>query len=258
VSRTGPTAPASPLVNPDLMSRYAAGQTSAEETAQIQAEIADANRPSWNPQTNAFETAALTPLVRNAEQARNEAGLDTVVQFPAEAAPSEAGAERDRNLAELGGNAFGTRGFLAELANTAFAIVDADAPFSEAQQAVDAVNALNQDALIAFRSLLVGRPAQDAVNQFATLLPNPATISGSPSSAASEVQQIISLYRSNIAAAEDMINSGTLSQSEQNALRRSIVDAQRMIDSYDALLMGIRQGPSAGGGAPNPADFRRD
>jgi hypothetical protein len=72
------------------------------------------------------------------------------------------------------------------------------------------------------------------------------------------VQQIISLYRSNIAAAEDMINSGTLSQTEQNALRRSIVDAQRMIDSYDALLMGIRQGPSAGGGAPNPADFRRD
>ena len=258
VSRTAPTATTSPLVNPDLMSRYAAGETSAEETAQIQAEIADENRPSWNPQTNAFETAALTPLVRGAEETRNQAGLNTVVQFPVEAAPSEAGAERDRNLAELGGNAFGTRAFLAELANTAFAIVDAEAPFSESQQAVDAVNALNQDALIAFRSLLVGRPAQDAINQFATLLPNPATISGSPSSAASEVQQIISLYRSNIAAAEDMVSSGTLSQTEQNALRRSIVDAQRMIDSYDALLMGIRQGPSAGNGAPDPASFRRN
>jgi hypothetical protein len=240
------------------MERYKTGQTTAQEDALIQAEIAVSLKPVWDPQTNSFSVPTLTPLVRSAEEARNTAGLSTVMTFPAEAAPSEAGAERDRNLAELGGNAFGTRGFLAELANTAFAIVDADAPFSEAQQAVDAVNALNQDALIAFRSLLVGRPAQDAVNQFATLLPNPATISGSPSSAASEVQQIISLYRSNIAAAEDMINSGTLSQTEQNTLRRSIVDAQRMIDSYDALLMGIRQGPSAGGGAPNPADFRRD
>lgn len=256
VSRTGPTV-ADPLVDPTVMSRYASGETSAQEEATIQAAIAEQTRPMWNPQSNSFEPPAITPLVREAEAARNAAGMSTVMSFPTEAEPSEAGAERDRNLAELGGSAFGTRGFLAELANTAFALVDAEAPFSEAQQAVDAVNALNQDALIAFRSLLVGRPAQDAVNQFATLLPNPATITGSPSSAASEVQQIISLYRSNIAAAEDMLASGTLTQTEQNTLRRSIVDAQRMIDSYDALLMGIRQGPNAGAGAPDPASFRR-
>ena len=256
VSRTGPTV-ADPLVDPTVMGRYASGETSAQEEATIQAAIAEQTRPMWNPQTNSFEPPAITPLVRQAEEARNASGMSTVMSFPTEAAPSEAGAERDRNLAELGGSAFGTRGFLAELANTAFALVDAEAPFSEAQQAVDAVNALNQDALIAFRSLLVGRPAQDAVNQFATLLPNPATITGSPSSAASEVQQIISLYRSNIAAAEDMLAGGTLTQTEQNTLRRSIVDAQRMIDSYDALLMGIRQGPNAGAGAPDPASFRR-
>ena len=246
----------SPLVDVDLMGRYAAGETTPQEEAIIQSEIAQSNRPTWNAATGSFEAPAITPIIRNAEEARRAAGLETAIPFPEEGGPSEAGLERNRNLAELGGNAFGTRAFLAELANTAFAIVDANAPASATQEGVDAVNALNQDALIAFRSLLVGRPAQDAVNQFATLLPNPATISGSPGSAASEIRQVIGLYRSNISAAEDMLRSTTLSQGEKNELRRAIVDAQRMIDSYDSLLMGIQQGPRTTSGV-DPAAFRR-
>jgi hypothetical protein len=57
------------------------------------------------------------------------------------------------------------------LANAAFALVDANAPFPDAQEGINLVNTLNEDATLAFGDMTAGRPAQEAVNQFADSFP---------------------------------------------------------------------------------------
>jgi len=179
VSTTGARA-ADPLTNPDIMSQYAAGTLRPAQEAAVQAAIAEKTRSVFNVQTGRYEQPTLTPLVQQAENARRDSGMSTVLAFLDEGPVPAEGAERERFLSELGGAAFGTGAFFAELANAAFALVDVEAPAPQTQAGVRAVNALNQDALIAFREVTGGRTAQEAVNQFQNILPTPAKISGTP------------------------------------------------------------------------------
>jgi hypothetical protein len=254
VSRTAAEQP-SLLTQPDIMAQYGAGTLSAEKEAEVQAEIAANAKLVFNPETGQYEQPTLTPLVQNAEQTRRDANRSTVMTFPDDSPPPSEGAGRERALKELGGAAFGTAPFFLELGNAAAALVDANAPFPQTQAGVDAVNALNQDALIAFREVTGGRTAQEAINQFKEILPTPAKILGSPSSAASEIEQVINLFNSNIQTARESLRTGVATQSQRQTLEAGIISAQSMVRSYQALLQGVQRG--AGATRPDPADFRR-
>ena len=253
VSTTGARA-VDPLTNPDIMSQYAAGTLSPAEEAAVQAAIAENTRSVFNAQTGRYEQPTITPLVQQAENARRDSGKSTVLAFPDEGPAPAEGAKRERSLSELGGAAFGTGAFFAELANAAFALVDVEAPAPQIQAGVLAVNALNQDALIAFREVTGGRTAQEAVNQFQNILPTPAKISGTPGSAAAEIQQVINLFNANIQNARESLSTGVASQADRQLLEQGIISAQSMVRSYGALLEGIQR---AAGSAANPAAFRR-
>lgn len=255
VSTTGARA-ADPLTNPDIMSQYAAGTLRPAQEAAVQAAIAEKTRSVFNVQTGRYEQPTLTPLVQQAENARRDSGKSTVLAFPDEGPAPAEGAGRERSLSELGGAAFGTGPFFAELANAAFALVDVEAPAPQTQAGVSAVNALNQDALIAFREVTGGRTAQEAVNQFQNILPTPAKISGTPGSAAAEIEQVINLFNANIQNARESLLTGVASPADRQLLEQGIISAQSMVRSYGALLEGIQRGRGAGSAA-NPADFRR-
>jgi hypothetical protein len=255
VSTTAARVP-SLLTDTTLMADYAAWTTSPEDTARVQAAIAENTRAVFNAETGRFEQPTITPLVRQAEEARRSADLPTVITFAEEEAPPTEGAERERALSELGGAAFGTAPFFQELANTAFALVDANAPFPAAQAGVDAVNALNQDALIAFREVTGGRTAQEAINQFQQILPTPARITSSPGAAASEIEQVVNLFNANIQTAREALRTGVASASERPQLEQGILNDEAMVRSYGALLQGIRGGRTGAGGV-DPAQFRR-
>jgi len=255
VSTTGARA-ADPLTNPDIMSQYAAGTLRPAQEAAVQAAIAENTRSVFNVQTGRYEQPTLTPLVQQAENARRDSGKSTVLAFPDEGATPAEGAKREQSLSELGGAAFGTGPFFAELANAAFALVDVEAPAPQTQAGVRAVNALNQDALIAFREVTGGRTAQEAVNQFQNILPTPAKISGTPGSAAAEIEQVINLFNANIQNARESLLTGVASPADRQLLEQGIISAQSMVRSYGALLEGIQRGRGAGSAA-NPADFRR-
>lgn len=253
---SGQEEPLDPLINPELMAAYGRGETSAEDTALIQAAIADISSPVFNPQTGQFETPTITPLVQAAEEARNESGrLSTVLEFPEEQELSQEALTRDLQLTELGGAAFGTRGFFNQLANSVFALVDADAPAPATQQGAAAVNALNEDAKVIFRDLTAGR-SQEAVNQFATILPVPARITDSPSSAAAQVEQVIQFFNAQIDNARNSLATGVASQTERQRLEAAIIRGETMVRAYRALKSGIEQGP-AGPAGVDPAQFRR-
>ena len=247
---------ADPLVSPDVMSAYAAGTLPPEEEARVQALIAENTQSVFNSQTGQFEQPTITPLVRQAEEARRTAGLSTVLAFPEEGPAPDGGAERERVLTALGGSAFGTVPFFQELANAAFAFVDANAPFPEAQEGVDAVAALNQDALIAFREATGGRTAQEAVNAFAEILPTPALIRGSPAGAASEIRQVVNLFNAQIETGQRALQTGVALPSERQRIEQGILSAQAMVRAYQALLQGIERASSGSG--VDPAQFHRD
>ena len=253
VSTTGARA-ADPLTNPDIMSQYAAGTLLPAEEAAVQAAIAEKTRSVFNAETGRYEQPTITPLVQQAENARRDLGMSTVLAFPDEGPAPAEGAGRERSLSELGGAAFGTGPFFKELANAAFALVDVEALAPQTQAGVRAVDALNQDALIAFREVTGGRTAQEAVNQFQNILPTPAKISGTPGSAAAEIQQVINLFNANIQNARESLSTGVASQADRQLLEQGIISAQSMVRSYGALLEGIQR---AAGSAANPADFRR-
>jgi hypothetical protein len=246
---------ADPLVSPDVMSAYAAGTLPPDEEARVQALIAENTQSVFNSQTGQFEQPTITPLVRQAEEARRTAGLSTVLASPEEGPAPDGGAERERVLTELGGSAFGTVPFFQELANAAFAFVDANAPFPEAQEGVDAVAALNQDALIAFREATGGRTAQEAVNAFAEILPTPALIRGSPAGAASEIRQVVNLFNAQIETGQRALQTGVALPSERQRIEQGILSAQAMVRAYQALLQGIERASSGSG--VDPAQFRK-
>jgi len=244
-----------PLLDPELMGRYGRDETTPEETVLVQDALAARLRPVFNPTTGQFEQPTITPIMRQEEERRRAAGLSTVIAFPEEAPVPDGAAERERVLTGLGGAAFGTVPFFQELANTAFAFVDANAPFPEAQEGIDAVTALNQDALIAFREATGGRTAQEAVNQFQQILPTPGRIAGSPTGAASEIRQVVNLFNAQIETGQRALQTGVASAADRQRIEQGILSAQAMVRAYQALLQGIER--AATGSGVDPAQFRR-
>jgi len=244
----------SPLIQPDLMRRYGRNETTPEETALIQAEIAKSLRSVFNPETGQFERPSITPLVLQEEQARRNLGVSTVLTLAEPGGPSPEGQERVDRLEALGGAGFGAGARVRDIINRVVSPTGL-VPAPQTQDAINAVNALHEDAKVAFRDLLQGRPAQDAIDQFAETLPDPAIFFDSPRNAASKIQSILDLYNSNIAAARDMAASGLASATMRADLERAIISAQRMVDAYSALRTGILSGGT--GSDVDPAQFRR-
>jgi hypothetical protein len=159
-------------------------------------------------------------------------------------------------LEEFGGAAFGTAAFARDLGNRLFALFDANAPFPAQQEGIDIVIALNEAAKLAYRDMTEGRPAQDAVDQFAQNFPVPAKIRGSPDTAASEIRAQMDIWNREMAQSEEALRSGVLSPSQRATVQAGLVASRDMIRAYEALLQGIRGGRT-GTGTVDPAQFRR-
>jgi hypothetical protein len=246
------------LTDANTMAAYAANTLPANELLSVQAAIADASKATWNPQNQAYERPTVTPIMRQAEASRAEQGLSTVVSPDTDNAPLVDVSEGLQRLEDFGGSAVGTTAFALNFLNKAAALIDANAPFPDVLEGIKIVNTLNETSTLAFRDLTLGRPAQDAVNQFATLSPKTATITGSPSEAAAEVRALIDLWTREIAKSEDALNSNILSQDNAVKVRAAITSSMSMLGSYRSLLTGLESGPRKSGARPNPADFRRD
>jgi hypothetical protein len=246
---------ADPLVDPDVMSAYAAGTLTPAEEARVQSLIAENTRMVFNPETGRNERPTVTPIVSQAERARRDAGLSTVITFPEDEPTIASVDEGLARLEQFGGAAFGTVAAATNFVNRLFALVDANAPFADQQEGINLVNTLNETATLAFRDMTAGRPAQDAVNQFATLSPATAAISGSPSAAASQIRALLDLWNREMAQSETALRSGILSQSDRAKVEAGIEASAGMIEAYQALLRGLERAGSGSG--VDPAQFRR-
>jgi hypothetical protein len=247
----------SALIQPDAMDRYGRGQASPEETARIQDEIAQRLKSVWNPETGQFERPAVTPLIRQAEERRVASGLPTVMTFGDEQEPVSNVDEGLSRLSQFGEAAFGTGPALLNLVNKAFALVDANAPFPDQMEGINIVNTLNETATLAFRDMTSGRPAQDAVNQFAQLSPAAASFTGSPDAAASQIRALLDLWNRELRQSQTALSSGILSPTDRAKVQAGVDASADMIAAYQALLDGIQRGGTGGAARPNPADFRR-
>ena len=244
---------ADPLVDPELMGRYGRDETTPEETALIQAAIAENTRMVFNPETGRDERPTITPLVSQSEQARRNVGASTVITFP-EDEPTVASLEESiARLEEFSGAAFGTGTFALNLGNRVASFFDANAPFPERREAINLINTLNESAKLAYRDMTTGRPAQDAVDQFAARFPTPATIGFSASDAASAIRSQIDLWTMEMAQSEQALRSGILSRSDRTLVESGIRASRDMIEAYRAILRSI----DGGGAAVDPAQFRR-
>jgi hypothetical protein len=247
----------SALIQPDAMDRYGRGQASPEETARIQDEIAQRLKSVWNPETGQFERPAVTPLIRQAEERRVASGLPTVMTFGDEQEPVSNVDEGLSRLSQFGEAAFGTGPALANIVNKTFALVDANAPFPDQMEGINIVNTLNETATLAFRDMTSGRPAQDAVNQFAQLSPAAASFTGSPDAAASQIRALLDLWNRELRQSQTALSSGILSPADRAKVQAGVDASADMIAAYQALLDGIQRGGTGGAARPNPADFRR-
>ena len=245
------------LTNPDIMDAYAAGTLDRDRTLQVQAQIAEQSRMVFNPETGENERRLLTPVVLQSEEARRARGDTTAITFAEEGEPAASLDEGLARLEQFGGAAFGTATFVLNLGNKVAAFFDANAPFPVQQEGINAVTALNEAAKLAYRDMTEGRPAQDAVDQFAANFPVPARISGSPDTAASEIRAQIDIWNREMAQSEEALRSGILSPSQRATVQAGLVASRDMIRSYEAVLQGIERRGSGGTGTVDPAQFRK-
>lgn len=222
------------LTDVDVMNQYAEGKTDPTITAKIQAAIVEAGQPK--PGSNV--TPDLPNLVIESERKRAIAGLPTQIT------PRDISAEEQALLAnnlpfqQIGGKAFGTRAFLGNLFNKGLGIFMIGAPAPDVQDAIKQVDRLNENAKVAFREMVAGRPAQDMVDQFAEVLPKTATIMEAPDAAASAVQSTIDFYKQQLdIVRKDLVTIGTFA--ERQKVENAIAQNEAMIQSYEALLGGI-------------------
>jgi hypothetical protein len=237
------------------MDAYAAGTLDRDLTLQVQAAIADQSRLVFNPETGRNERPSLAPIVLQSEESRRARGDTTAITFAEEEEPAASLDEGLARLEEFGGAAFGTAAFARDLGNRVFALFDANAPFPAQQEGIDVVIALNEAAKLAYRDMTEGRPAQDAVDQFAQNFPVPAKIRGSPDTAASEIRAQIDIWNREMAQSEEALRSGILSPSQRATVQAGLVASRDMIRSYQAVLRGLDRAGSGSG--VDPAQFRR-
>ena len=223
------------LTDVDVMNKYAAGETDPETTAKIQAAIVEAGQPK--PGSNV--TPDLPNLVMESEQRRATLGLPTQISVPDISAEEQAMLASNLPFEQIGGKAFGTRAFFGNLINKGAGIFMLGAPASEVQDAIKQVERLNENAKVAFRDMTAGR-SQEAVNQFANILPKTTAFTESPSAAAAAVQATVDFYKQQLDLAQaDLKTIGSFS--ERQKAENAIEQSKAMIQSYQSLLTGINR-----------------
>jgi hypothetical protein len=223
------------LTDVDVMNKYAAGETDPATTAKIQAAIVEAGQPK--PGSNV--TPDLPNLVMESEQRRATLGLPTQISVPDISAEEQAMLASNLPFEQIGGKAFGTRSFFGNLVNKGAGIFMLGAPASEVQDAIKQVERLNENAKVAFRDMTAGR-SQEAVNQFANILPKTTAFTESPSAAAAAVQATVDFYKQQLDLAQaDLKTIGSFS--ERQKAENAIEQSKAMIQSYESLLLGINR-----------------
>jgi len=223
------------LTDVDVMNQYAAGKTDPTTTAKIQAAIVEAGQPK--PGSNV--TPDLPNLVMESEQKRAILGLPTQISVPDMSAEEQAMLASNLPFEQIGGKAFGTRAFFGNLVNKGAGIFMLGAPASEVQDAIKQVERLNENAKVAFRDMTAGR-SQEAVNQFANILPKTTAFTESPSAAAAAVQATVDFYKQQLDLAQaDLKTIGSFS--ERQKAENAIEQSKAMIQSYESLLLGINR-----------------
>lgn len=223
------------LTDVDVMNQYAAGETDPTTTAKIQAAIVEAGQPK--PGSNV--TPDLPNLVMQSEQQRATLGLPTQISVPDISAEQQAMLASNLPFEQIGGKAFGTRAFFGNLINKGAGIFMLGAPASDVQDAIKQVERLNENAKVAFRDMTAGR-SQEAVNQFANILPKTTAFTESPSAAAAAVQATVDFYKQQLDLAQaDLKTIGSFS--ERQKAENAIEQSKAMIQSYESLLTGINR-----------------
>jgi hypothetical protein len=136
-------------------------------------------------------------------------------------------------------NAFGTLSAAKSVFNTFLGVFTLNPPAPVAQQAINDVRGLNAATDVAYRRMVEGKVAQEAVNRFVSTLPNPASTLTSPQEAVSQIRSIIGFLQSGRAIAEASLASRTLSQSDAQELRTAIISSEMSIRGYQAIIDGI-------------------
>tara|TARA_R100000030_G_scaffold17761_2_gene12110 strand:+ start:763 stop:3768 length:3006 start_codon:yes stop_codon:yes gene_type:complete len=227
------------LEDTELMSRYASGDETLDPdtVAQIQRAINDYIKP----QPGATVSTPVPPLVENAEKLRSSLGLSTTIRFPP---PQPISTADNSALEKFGGAAFGTGAFFRNMVNLGVGLLDINAPAEQTETALTELNTLNESAKIAFRNIVPGR-SQEAVNQFATTLPQGKALTGTRQKASKEVQALITLFRREVDKAQQDLTT-IVSPSERASAENAILQSEAIIQAYEALLVGIKGGKKVG------------
>ncbi len=226
-----------------LMNDYRTGKTSKEDEAKIQRAILEMT----SPKVGSNIPGEASRLVNEVELERFLSGLPTQMTF---ASPTPVSTVGNKELEKLGEAAFGTKAFLLNIVNKVVALTDLSAPAQKTQEALDLVKGLNESAKISFRNMVPGKAAQEAVDQFATLLPTTKALTGSKSQAVSEIEALIDFYERQADNAEaDLVTIGT--NKERNEAEVAIIQSRNIISAYKALIVGINKS----GKKPDPSTF---
>jgi hypothetical protein len=193
----------------------------------------------------------LPVIIQNAEKARAALGLPTQIPMPEETPTDIA---NNLPLKEYGGAAFGTGAFFRNMFNAGVSIFFEGAPAERTKEGLSALNSLNESAKIAFRNMTPGR-AEEAVTNFATLLPKGAKIIGNRTTAASQIRSLITFFEREVDQAQkDLVTIGSFS--ERQKAEQALEQGVAIIKAYNSLLEGIQQDLNPA--KPNAADFRRN
>jgi len=231
------------LEDVELMKNYRTGKTSEADEAKIQRAILEMTAPKVGSNI----AGEASRLVKEAEFERFLTGKSTQMKF---VSPKEVSTIGNKELEKLGEAAFGTKAFLLNIVNKGFGLFDVDAPAERTEESLALVKGLNESAKISFRNMTPGKVAQDAVDQFALLLPETKKLTGTKSEAISQIEALIDFYERQADNAErDLVTIGTAK--ERNQAEVAIIQSRNIISAYKALIVGINQS----GKKPDPSQF---
>ena len=221
------------LEDVELMDRYRTGATSESENAKIQRAILEMTAPKVGSNI----PGEASRLVEKAEFERFASGLSTQMRF---ASPTPVSTVGNKELEQLGEAAFGTKAFFLNMVNKGLGLFDVAAPAKRTEESLALVKALNESAKISFRNMVPGKAAQEAVDQFATLLPTTKALTGTKETAVNEIEALIDFYERQADNAEaDLVTIGT--SKERNEAEVAIIQSRNIISAYKALIVGIQQ-----------------
>lgn len=221
------------LEDVELMKNYRTGKTNPEDEAKIQRAILEMT----SPKVGSNIPGEASRLVRDSEFERFVSGLPTQMTF---ASPTPVSTVGNEELEQLGEAAFGTKAFFLNMVNKGLGLFDIGAPAKRTEESLALVKGLNESAKISFRNMVPGKAAQEAVDQFSTLLPTTKALTGTKEAAVSEIEALIDFYERQADNAEaDLVTIGT--SKERNEAEVAIIQSRNIISAYKALIVGIQQ-----------------